>query len=73
MVEKTKQIRTYRSEIAASVHEMMEGVYDVGLIDKQTMREFDESCLSPALPKAPEEIRTIRDRSMFLSRCLHVI
>ena len=56
MVERTKQTRTYRSEIAASVHEMMEGVFNVGLIDKQTMRAFDELCLSPALPMAPEEI-----------------
>ncbi len=49
MVEKVKPTKIYRSEIAASVHEMLEGVYDAGLIDKQTMREFDESCLSPAL------------------------
>jgi putative transcriptional regulator len=63
VVEKTtKQTRTYRSEIAASVHEMMEGVYDAGLIDKQTMREFDESCPSPALPIAPKEIKAIRER-----------
>jgi putative transcriptional regulator len=56
---KPKEVRTYRSEIAASVHEMMEGVYDAGLIDKQTMREFDASCLSPAPPMAPQEIRAI--------------
>lgn len=62
MVEKAKRTRAYRSEIAASVHEMMEGAYDAGLIDKQTMRSFDDSCLSPALPLAPEEIRAIREQ-----------
>jgi len=62
VTEKSKPPRTYRNEVAASVHEMMEGVYSAGLIDKQTMREFDESCLSPALPIPPEEIRAIRER-----------
>jgi len=61
-VQKAKPAKTYRSEIAASVHEMMEGVYDAGLIDKRTMREFDESCLAPAQPMAPEEIRAIREK-----------
>jgi putative transcriptional regulator len=55
-------MRIYRSEIAASAHEMMERVYDVGLLDKQTMREFDESCLSLSLPMAPAEIRAIREQ-----------
>jgi DNA-binding transcriptional regulator YiaG len=64
VVEKTKQAKTYRSEIAASVHEMMEGVYDAGLIDKQTMREFDESCLSPALPISTARNGIIGDRSL---------
>ena len=40
---------------------MMEGAYDADLIDKQTMREFDAACLSPALPKVPEEINAIRE------------
>jgi putative transcriptional regulator len=39
----------------------MEEAYDAGLIDKQTMREFDESSLSPALPMAPGEVKAIRE------------
>jgi len=31
-------------------------------MDKRTMREFDELCLTPALPMKPEEIRAIRLR-----------
>ena len=61
MVEKAKQARTYRSEIAASVHEMMEGIHDAGLLDKQIMREFDESCLVPALPMVPKGIKTTKE------------
>jgi putative transcriptional regulator len=61
VVEKTKQPMTYRSEIAAAVHEIMEGVSKACLIDKRTMREFDKSCLSPALPMALEEIKVIQE------------
>lgn len=59
---KAKQGRAYRSEIAASVHEMVEGFHDAGLVDKQTMREFDASCLSLVEPFLPEEIKAIRER-----------
>lgn len=53
--------RTYKSEAMASVHEMMEGFHEAGSIDKRTMREFDEACLTPALPMTPDEIRAIRE------------
>ena len=42
-----KKNKGYRSEAAAAIHETAAGLYDVGIIDKQTMREFDESCLTP--------------------------
>ena len=35
----------YRSKIAAAVHEAMQDAYDVGLLDKKTMGEFDEVVL----------------------------
>ena len=53
--------KTYKSEIMASVHQMMEGAYEVGAIDKQTMREFDEACLTPTPVLRPEEIKAIRE------------
>jgi putative transcriptional regulator len=52
----------YRSEAFAAIHETMEGMHEVGAIDKQTMREFDEACLTPVQVLAPEEIRQIRQR-----------
>jgi putative transcriptional regulator len=55
-------VKTYKSEAMAAVHEMMEGFHQSGAIDKQTMREFDEACLTAAGPLAPEEIRAIRER-----------
>lgn len=54
--------KTYRSEIAAAVHEMVEGFHDAGLVDKQTMRQFDASCIATAEPLPPEEIRALRER-----------
>lgn len=54
--------KTYRSEIAAAVHETVEGMHKAGVVDKQTMREFDASCLATATPLPPDEIKAIRER-----------
>ncbi|MEZ7810397.1 DNA-binding transcriptional regulator [Alcaligenes faecalis] len=54
--------KKYRSEAYAAVHETMQALQEVGAIDKQTMREFDESCLTPVLPMTPERIRALRER-----------
>lgn len=53
---------TYKSEAMAAVHEMIEGLHHGGAVDKQTMREFDAMCLSPAPSLAPAEIRAIREK-----------
>jgi len=55
----TKQ---YRSPVMASIHETAEGLHAAGVMDKQTMRKFDEACLTPVRPLAPEEIRSLRER-----------
>ena len=49
--------KRYRSEARAAIHETMEALHDVGAIDKQTMRRFDDACLTPVRPLTPEEIR----------------
>ncbi len=54
--------KKYRSDAFAAIHETMEGLHDVGAIDKQTMREFDEACLTPVQVLAPEEIKLMRQR-----------
>lgn len=54
--------KRYRSEALAAVHETMEALHDVGAIDKQTLREFDDSCLTPVQVLSPEEIRALRLR-----------
>jgi putative transcriptional regulator len=52
----------YRSDAFAAIHETMEALYEVGAIDKQTMRGFDLACLTPVRMLSPEEIKTIRLR-----------
>ena len=54
--------KRYRSDAMAAIHETMEALHEVGAVDKQTMRQFDDACLTPVHPLTPEEIRTIRER-----------
>ncbi|QVL48427.1 MAG: DNA-binding transcriptional regulator [Thiocapsa sp.] len=54
--------KQYRSDAMASIHETMEALREVGAIGKQTMREFDDVCLTPVEPLSPEAIRALRER-----------
>lgn len=54
--------KKYRSDALAAIHETMEALHDIGVVDKQTMRQFDESCLSPVEPMPPDRIRALRER-----------
>lgn len=40
----------------------MEGLYNSGVIDKKTMREFDDHCLTPVRKFTPEDIQKLRAR-----------
>ena len=39
--------KTYRSEALGAVHETASDLHDAGLMDKRTLRKFDELCLTP--------------------------
>jgi putative transcriptional regulator len=54
--------RSYKSDLSAAIHETAEVLHSSGIIDKITMKEFDESCLVPAELITPEEIKAIRER-----------
>ncbi len=49
-----KKNKTYKSDAMAAIHETVCDYYDAGVIDKKTMRHFDESCLAP-LPESTEK------------------
>ncbi len=54
--------KQYRSLVMASIHETAEGLHAAGVMDKKTMRKFDDACLTPVRPLAPREIRALRER-----------
>ena len=54
--------KRYRSDALAAVHETAFGLADAGVIAKQTMRSFDEMCLTPVEDLTPEEIQGLRVR-----------
>ena len=54
--------KNYRSDAMAAIHETMEALHDTGAIDKQTMRRFDDACLTPIRPLKPKEIKAIREK-----------
>jgi putative transcriptional regulator len=57
-----KMVRTYKSGAMASVHGIAAGLQNLGILDKKTMREFDEACLTPIQSFTPAEIRALRER-----------
>lgn len=50
----------YKNDLYESVHQSMSGLHSSGVIDKATMREFDEACLSPVPTFAPKDIQRLR-------------
>ncbi len=40
----------------------MAGMYDAGVIDKKTMREFDEACLTSVHAFSAPDIKALRER-----------
>jgi putative transcriptional regulator len=54
--------KQYGSALMASIHETAEGLHGAGLMEKRTMREFDDLCLTPVRPFQPDEIRALRLR-----------
>ena len=46
-----------------TVHRIAAGLFDIGVFDKATMREFDALCLTPVRPMAAQDIRELREAS----------
>jgi putative transcriptional regulator len=54
--------KRYKSKAFAAIHETAAGLKEAALLDKRTMKEFDEMCLTPVKSLSPEQIRRIRTR-----------
>jgi putative transcriptional regulator len=54
--------RTYRSDALAAIHETASDLHDPGVMDKHTLRSFDELCLTSVRPMSAADIRALRAR-----------
>jgi putative transcriptional regulator len=52
----------FRSRLSEAIHETASGLHRAGLLDKETMREFDASCLTAVRPLSAREIAILRKR-----------
>jgi len=53
--------RMFKSDAFEAIHTGVEGMYAAGSIDKETMRTFDEACLSVRQELTPGEIKALRE------------
>lgn len=51
----------YKSDALAAIHESATALYEIDAIDKKTMREFDDACLTPIKELTPADIKAIRE------------
>lgn len=68
--KRQKMTMKYRSDIFAAAYKTMGALHEVGAIDKQTMREFDDACLKPVQVLSLEEVKSLRIREHSPSRFL---
>jgi putative transcriptional regulator len=54
--------KIYRSRIAGVVHEAASDAFEFGVMDKTTMRHFDDRCLVEVPDLTPADILAIREQ-----------
>ena len=53
--------RKFKSDAFEAIHSAASGMYRAGTIDKETLRRFDDSCLTVPPAFEPQEIKAIRE------------
>ncbi len=56
-------LETYGTDALAAIHETASDLHDAGVIDKRTLREFDELCLTQVRPMTAEACSSRRPSS----------
>lgn len=56
-------MRKTKSAILEAVHETAKGLHAAGVMDRVTLREFDQMSLPPVESLKPEQIKRIRETS----------
>lgn len=54
--------KKYKSDAFEAIHEAAYSLHKIGVIKKETMREFDSSCLTQVHAFSPTQIRKLRER-----------
>ena len=62
VIGENPSVRIFKSDIKSAIHEIAGGMHGIGMIDKQTMRRFDHSCLTAIHEFNADEIRALRER-----------
>lgn len=52
---------TYKSGAFEAIHESASALHEIGVIDKTTMKGFDDACLTPIEDLNPDDIKAIRE------------
>jgi putative transcriptional regulator len=52
---------SYKSDALAAIHETISDLHDAGVASKQTLRKFDDLCLTPIHKLSAGEIKKIRE------------
>lgn len=55
--------RNYKSEVFEAIHSSASALHAIGAIDKVTMHNFDESCLTSIAEISPTQIKKIREKN----------
>jgi len=63
VITETVGMNNPTDSMLAAIHESMSGLHDSGLIDKETMRGFDESCLPKVKVLQANEIKVLRTQT----------
>ena len=53
--------RKFKSEAMKAAHETIVGLHRIGVVDKATMRRFDDRCLTPTVKITAKDVKKIRE------------
>jgi len=53
--------KKFKSDSFEAIHSAVAGMHKAGTVSKETMRHFDESCLSVPEELGPKEIKALRE------------
>jgi putative transcriptional regulator len=59
----TASKRKAKSAAMDSIHEAVSDLYEIGLVTKVTMREFDRACLQPVPEYKAIDVKRIREKA----------